>query len=183
MGSLTVEELADVYRRELVSSELLELPEEFYREVAVLISRLNEAKRSGDFEREMVEEELKHVIFMVNEIHAARTLKAIDRIAGGETPAPVLERERTAFLEIRQSLEKLHSELIVPALEGRLTMPVPTEPTKVLVTMLVDVNERILGADQKYYGPFRKGEVVNLPKINAEFMIKHDYARRIKVKV
>jgi DNA replication initiation complex subunit (GINS family) len=183
MGALTIEDLTDIYRRELVLPELLELPEEFYREVAALISRLNEAKRSDDFKREMVEEELKHVIFMVNEIHAARTLKAIDRVAGGEVPAPVLERERTAFLEIRQSLEKLHSELVVPTIDGRMTISVPTERTRVLVTMLVDVNERILGTDQKYYGPFKKGEVVNLPKVNAEFMVRHDYARRIKVRM
>jgi DNA replication initiation complex subunit (GINS family) len=182
MADLTVEDLADIYRRELVSSDLLELPDGFYREVAGLISRLSEAKRGDELQRELLEEELKHIAFMVNEIHAARVLKAIDRVASGEAPAPVLERERTAFLEIRQSLEKLRSELVIPALSGKTAVRVPTERTKALVMMLVNLNDRILGTDQKYYGPFKKGEVVNLPEANAEFMVKHEYARRIKVR-
>jgi DNA replication initiation complex subunit (GINS family) len=161
----------------------LELPEEFYQEVAKMISHLKEAKRTEGLQRDLVEEELKNIVFLVNEIHDARVQKAMDRVASGEMPAPVLEREREAFLEVRQSLEKLSSELLVPALSGRTPVSVPTEKTRAPVMILSDLNERIFGADQNYYGPFRRGEVVNLPEANAEFMVKHDYARRIKVRV
>jgi DNA replication initiation complex subunit (GINS family) len=178
---LTLEELADIRRRELTSPEPLELPEGFYQEVAKLISRLREARRAEGLQRELAEEGLRRALFLVDEIHSARILKAMERVASGETPVPALERERTAFLEVRQSLERLRSELVAPALSGKTAVPVPAERTKTPVMFLVDLGERILGADQRYYGPFRKGEVVNLPNPNAEFLVKHDYARRIKV--
>lgn len=180
---LTLEDLAEVYRRELVSRELSELPEEFYPEVAKLIFRLREAERGDALREELLEEQLKQIIFFVNEIHATRVIKAIDGVASGDVPKATLERERTAFLEIRQSLERLRSELVAPAISGKVAIRVPVERTKATVMMLVNLNQRILGTDQRYYGPFKRGEVVNLPEANAEFMVKHDYARRIKVRV
>jgi DNA replication initiation complex subunit (GINS family) len=183
MVGLTIEKLVEVYRKELASQDLLELPEDFYQDVSKLTSRLMfKAKGSNSFEKELLEEELKNVIFLVQEIYSARVLKAMEKINSGETPV-VLERERTAFLEVRQSLEKLHSELIGPVLRGMTTVSAPVERTRAPVVLLIDFQERILAADQKYYGPFRKGEVVNMPESNAESMLRHGYVRRMRVKV
>lgn len=181
MVEFTVENLVDIYKRELSSPEILELPEDFYAELAELISRLNEGRKGDALQRELLEEKLKNVEFLVEEIHDARVAKALDRIAAGEPPTSLLERERTSFLEIRQSLEKLRSEMVGAAVSGKTAMHTPSERTRVPVIMKVNFGERILGSDQLYYGPFKSGEVVNLPKANADFMLRHDYARSISL--
>jgi DNA replication initiation complex subunit (GINS family) len=79
-------------------------------------------------------------------------------------------------------LEKLHAELVVPAISGETAVTAPREITNVALICLTDVPQ-ILGADKKKYGPFRGGEVGFLPRWNAEFLIKNGLARKIEVKL
>lgn len=184
MTDFSVNDLVNAYREEKISRELIELPEDFYQSVAKYISRLIfELKHGDSLRQELLQEELRNVVYMVQEIHLARVFKAIDRIAHGRLPSPLLERERYAFSEARQSLEKLQAELIQPAISGKVAVAAPLERTNVILMMLADVSEKIVGIDMRNYGPFTKGEVVSLPEPNAEMMIRHGVARKIEVKV
>lgn len=53
--------------------------------------------------------------------------------------------------------------------------PPPPKIEYVQVRMLKEVPE-IVGADMKTYGPFKAGEIVRLPKANAEALVKHGLA-------
>ncbi len=183
MAEMTTEKILDIYKKEMASQELLELPENFYEDVAKVVSSLADSKKSDPIQREMLEEELKKVVFLVREIHNTRVLKAIDRLMVGEIPSPILERERTTFQEMRQSLEKLHSELVLPAVEGKTSVSAPAERKRVAIMMRADIEDRIMGSDMKFYGPFKRGEVFSLPESNASSLVKHDYARTIKIRV
>ncbi len=183
MADLTTEKILDIYKREMASQDLLELPENFYQDVAKIVSSLADTKKADPIKREMLDEELKKLVFLVREIHNTRVLKAIDRIMVGEVAAPMLERERTTFQEVRQSLERLHSELVSPAVEGKSSVSAPAERKRVPIMMRVDIDDRILGTDLKFYGPFKRGEIFSLPESNAFSMVKHDYARTIKIRV
>jgi len=184
MMNFSLEELARVYREEKTSRELVEIPDDFYQSVGQYISRLNlELNRSDSIKRELLLEELRSVVFMVQEIHFTRILKAMSMAVQGQIPAPLIERERYAFSEIKQSLERLHSEMVQPAISGKVEVAAPLNITNALSIMLSDFGERIVGADLRSYGPFFKGEIVSLPSANADMMVRHGLARKIAVKV
>jgi len=181
--NFSLEELFKVYHQEKTSRELAEIPEDFYQSVGEHISRLNaELSRSDGVRRELLREEIRGIVFMVQEIHFTRLVKALARVAQGGIPAPLLEREHQAFGEIRQSLERLYSGMIQPAISGEVEVAPPQSITNILCIMLADFRERIVGADMKSYGPFRRGEIASLPAPNADILVKHGLARRITVK-
>ncbi|MEM2890011.1 MAG: hypothetical protein QW358_01510 [Candidatus Hadarchaeum sp.] len=183
MINFSLEELVRIYQGEKNSRELVEISDDFYQSVGRHISMLNaEISRSNALRRELLREELRNVVFMVQEIYFTRLVKAMAAAVRGQAPAPLIERERFAFSEIRQILEKLHAELVQLAVSGKVEVTVPERITNILCIMLSDFRERIVGADLKSYGPFAKGEIASLPALNAEIMVKHGLARRITVK-
>lgn len=184
MTDFSIEKLANVFRQEKTSRGLVELPDQFYREVAKHVSRLTFELKHGDaIRRDLLQEELKNIIYMVQEIHLARVFKALDTITRRRLPSPALEQERYAFSEIRQVLEKLQADVVHPAMAGKVEVEPPHERTGTPLLMLAEIPEKIVGADMKTYGPFSKGEVVTLPELNAESMVRHGVARKISIKV
>lgn len=183
MVEFSYDDVKRVWLAEKASRELVEIPEEFYQNVAKYLAQLNlELKRSEPLRGELLHEELQNVFQMVQEIYLSRTLKAIDEVAQGRLPDSLLERERYAFNEIRQSLEKLCADLIPPAITGSAELAAPREITNVLLIMQAEV-PTIVGDDLRQYGPFKKGEISSLPRRSAELMVKHGLARKIEVKV
>ncbi|MFQ6129684.1 MAG: hypothetical protein ACE5OT_02605 [Candidatus Hadarchaeaceae archaeon] len=168
---------------EKTSRKLAEIPEEFYQNAARYVAQLNhELKHSEPLRGELLKEELRDVFRMIQEIHLSRVLKAIDEIAQGRLPAPLLERERHTFNEIRRSLEKLYTGLVSATMTGKAGLVVPREITNVLLIMQAEVPP-IVGDDLRQYGPFKRGEIVSLPRRSAELMVNHGLARKIEVKV
>jgi DNA replication factor GINS len=183
MAGFSYEDVKRVWLTEKTSRELVEIPEEFYQNAAKYVAQLNfELKRSESLRGELLQEELQNVFRMIQEIHLSRTLKAIDEIAQGRLPATLLERERYTFSEIRQSLEKLHAELVSSTMTGRAELAAPREITNVLLIIKAEVPP-IVGDDLRQYGPFKDGDVTSMPKRSAELMVKRGLARKIEVKV
>lgn len=183
MKDFSLEELVKLYRDEINSLEMVDLPDDFYQNIARHISQLNfEIKRGDGLRQELLKEELRNVALMVQKIHLTRVIKAIDRVTQDRLPGQLIERERYAFSEIRQSIEKLQADLVQPAISGEVDVPVPPELTNVLLMMLVDVPE-IPGVDMRSYGPFVKGEIASIPAKNADLMVRHGAARKVAVKL
>jgi len=183
MVEFSYDDVKQVWLAEKTSRELMEIPEEFYQNVAKYVAQLNlELKRSEPLRGGLLQEELQNVFQMVQEIYLSRTLKAIDEVAQGKLPDTLLERERYAFNEIRQSLKKLCAELIPPTITESAELAAPREITNVLLIMQAEV-PTIVGDDLRQYGPFKKGEITSLPRRSAELMMKHGLARKIEVKV
>lgn len=183
MVEFSYENMKQAWLVEKTSRKLAEIPEEFYQNAAKYVAQLNhELKHSEPIRGELLREELRNVFRMIQEIHLCRVLKAIDEIAQGRLPPPLLERERHTFSEIRQSLEKLYAELVSSTMTGKAGLMAPREITNVLLIMQAEV-PLIVGDDLRQYGPFKRGEIVSLPKRSAELMVKHGLARKIEIKV
>jgi len=183
MAEFSYEDVKQTWLAEKTSRELVEIPEEFYQNAANYVARLNlELKHSEPLRGELLQEELRDVFRMIQEIHLSRMFKAIDEIAQGRLPTPLLERERYTFSEIRQSLEKLYTELVSSAMTGKAELVAPREITNVLLIMQAEVPP-IVGDDLRQYGPFKRGEIASLPRRSAELMVKHGLARKIEIKV
>jgi DNA replication initiation complex subunit (GINS family) len=179
--NLTTEELANIWKQELTSMQLTELPVEFYSEATKLLLRLrSEIKGSEGLKREILAEELREAMLLLDGIYRTRLTKTMQGITSGEIPPGILERERTSLLEIRQRLEDLRREYFAGATAAELPVLLPSEPTHILVTFTTELREKIPGVDAKVYGPFRAGDVAYLPAQNAEIMIKHGLARKIE---
>ena len=182
MGGFSFLDLKRIWLAEITSRELVELQEEFYQDVARYVAGLNlELKRGEPLRRELLQEELRNALRMVQEIHISRVLKATEKVIQGHLPASIFERERYVFGEVRQSLEKLSAELVSPAIEGKAAVEVPREITNVLLIMQAEVPQ-IVGDDLRPFGPFKPGDVTSLPRRSSELMLKHGLARKIEVK-
>ena len=184
MIDFSLDELVRVYREEKTSKELVELPDDFYQIVGRYVSQMGlELRRSNALRKELLEEELRSVVLMVQEVYFTRVFKAMGKVAHSQQAAPLLERERDALSEIRQSLEKLRMDLIQPVVSGKVEVAVPQDITHGLMLMLVEFRDKIVGADMRSYGPFAAGEIASLPSPNSDMLIRHGLARKITVKV
>ncbi len=177
------EDIEQIWIEEKSTRGPTDLPDEFYQNVAGYVAELSrEASRGDLLRRELIQEELRHVLQAVQEIHLLRVLKTAELAAKGELPGLLLERERYAFNEIKQAMERLYAELIAPAMSGKAEIVTPREITNIALIYLEEVPQ-IIGENMKCYGPFRGGEVGFLPKRSAELLIKRGVARKIEVKV
>lgn len=184
MTEFSIETLIDIYTRELSSRKLVELPEFYHKDAVKLIASLRqEATRGDPLQRELAEEELKIVMTLLRKIHAARVSKALSELEAGRTPLMTLEEERARFMEMRESLEKLTSEILEQTMKGAIDLSAPATRLRTPAIFLMDLGERLAGADAKFYGPFRKGELVNMPEWNVNLLEKHGYLKRVKIKV
>ncbi|MEW6593050.1 MAG: hypothetical protein AB1305_05185 [Candidatus Hadarchaeota archaeon] len=183
MVDFSFDEILSAYRKELSSPGMAELPDGFYQDVGRLVSRLLMDMKAGDeLKKELLQEEMNNIVFFVKEIHDARVTKSMEKLAWGEAPALDLEGEQQAFSNIREQLEKLEAELVFPALSGKVEVPLPAQRTRAALIIVSNLNEKIMGSDLRSYGPFSKGEIVNIPEPNAELMVRRGYARRIRIK-
>lgn len=181
MAAPALEKIKDAWMKEKTSRGLVELPEDFYKEVARHVAELKrEFMTAGDLQREMLEGELGNVLRMVQEIHVARVLKSMDEVIKEKLPSSALERERHAFGEVREVLRGLHRDLVAPAVEGKVAIAAPPEISNLAVIFLTDVPQ-IVGNDLRAYGPFKGGEVASIPKRSAELLVKRNRARVIEV--
>ena len=182
MVGFSFEDVKHVWIAEKTSREITDLPVDFYQSVARHVAELNiEFKRGEQLRQELLREELRNILQMIQEIHLLRVLKAMNKMGRGHLPSSSLDGERRAFDGIRQILDGLYSNLIRPAISGEATILARREITNEAVIFLTDIPQ-IIGDDMKQYGPFRKGEVAFLPKRSAELLIKKDTAHKFEVK-
>ena len=178
---LSTEDLVKLYKEELSTPELIELPADFSSEVGRLLGRLNsELQKSEDLERELVKEELKEVTALLERFCRIRTMKAMIKLVTRGIPEEVANKERNYYLEIKKLIDEVQGIYLKPvegAEAARIT--VAEEVPKTMVIVLADLGEKLLGIDGKTYGPLRAGDIVNLPTANAEILIKHGMAKKI----
>lgn len=182
MEKFTLSRVENKWLEEKTSRELTELSDDFYERTANYATEIKkELRESEDIRRDILKEELKHVLEMVQEIYLFRTLKMVDDLFGDEK-VNILDSERQAFDKIRKNLESLREELIEPVIEGEPELEPPSELSNELILILSDIPESITASDLRYYGPFEKGEIVNMPSKSAELLAQQGLARVLEVK-
>lgn len=142
-----IRELEEVLMREREKRELQKIPEEFYGRVGEYLENLrkNNSKITKFVERE------------VEELFQLRCKKILE----GEREN-IAEEEYKVLREILK-FQKSVKKVFEAMLFGE---------KKVKVKILKDVPE-IIGPDMKAYGPYKKGEVIDLAKNIAKFIKRH----------
>lgn len=178
---LTLDDLIKLYRNELCSPTLVELPENFLSETGALLKKLDtELHSSEGLQREITAEALKETLSLLKRICRIRMMKAVIAVPS-EVPQEAAGKEREYYLEIQKILNQVRNEFLKPAGEAPKETAVEEQVPRTMVVMMVEVSEKLVGVDGKVYGPLKTGDVVNLPIPNAEILVKHGIARRLQV--
>ena len=178
MEVLTYEALREIQRNEKSSEKLFELEEEFYnafngyieqRQKSQEESSTIEIQNAKNILRDIIDRREKKILNQA--LRAARTQEKIDK-------GPMTEKEQELYEALVNVLNEYRVELngengTKPTEEAE---EVEEEDTgKVKIKLLEDL-PAIVGADFEDYGPFRAGDVVELPRENAEIFLKKEKA-------
>lgn len=182
MEGVDLSDIEDVWFKEKTEEGLTDLPEDFYEHVAGYLAEISRGMEgSEELRRSLLEEELSQVLSMVQEIYFFRINKMMDSLFEGEEES-LLEQERIAFDKVRNEFSRLRKELLEPVIRGESELRPPREKKNTLVLALSEISEPIVGSDMRYYGPFERHEILNVPEKTAELLSEQDLARILKTK-
>ncbi len=164
--------LLDMLDRERSSSKLTEIDENLYKEILDFVRKTQIEEFRDDIEKIKIfikiKETLSELLFkrvekmVLYALYASRDKEYIE-------PRNIMSSEKEFYSEILRKIKEKLEEI-----EKK------EDNNKITVRILKDLPE-IVGIDGKIYGPFKKEDVVNLPKENAEALIKRGVAEEIGI--
>ena len=167
--------------------KIQKIDEDFYIQLKLRIDELNELKRTaGDEEYSKIDEELRTLRRVQKRIFEMRTIKIIHlawaEVCGTESGIEGRENmigvERELYQDLVQLLETYRKRVVEG--DGIEEARQYQESDRVLVRVRQDIPE-FEGVDGKTY-KLRKEDVVLIPSLNANALIKSGVAERIEVK-
>src|SRR3989338_3235279 len=162
---LTYETIRKILDEEKTSKNLAKIPADFFKQAKEYLDK--KAQVSKDWEFESAERRLKDVIDLREKkvimlaMYAARANTEVQNLT---------EEERELFNTVLNAI-KLFRENIEKQMSTKKEEP---------VVILNDIVE-FVGINMNVYGPFKIGDVVTLPKPNAELLVKKEYAKRMNI--
>ncbi|MFH1785776.1 MAG: hypothetical protein ABH842_05090 [Candidatus Micrarchaeota archaeon] len=162
---LNYSELRDIQKREMDSSAIVKLPEDFYQEVSKLLAKKNSDAVSSKLLLAIKEyENIKKIIVSIS---SKREEKIVLMAVRGEREGLGLTlEEREMLKELSSIIKKARSKTqSVWAAED------PKAGNSRKVKVLKDISQ-YRGLDNEIYGPFKEGEEKSLPKAEAEWLLK-----------
>jgi len=170
--TITFELIRKIQREEQRVPKLTKLPENFYANVK---SYLKQKRRLAD---KKVALELKNVERLIEDVFNRRERKILNQTiitARTEIPPENLTKEEKDFFEKITGLikERRRSEL-----DSLLTQK--KEEFVSLVVFKQDTPE-FVGADEKVYGPFKRGDIAKLPEENVKVLLERKIVEEFKV--
>jgi len=182
---ITYQELYDILRKEKYNEALQKLPDNFLQEVsAYLAEKKSILAREGDLFSDalrVTRKQFDNALSITKEILAIRQKKVLNLafvaaatgISKRDTEN-LLEHEKALFETVVGQLEQ-NQEKINAVLDGKL------QEEKDLKNILVRFKEDVSAflADKNEYGPFKKGDIANLPREIAEILISSNKAAQI----
>ncbi len=163
------------------------IDEDFFLQINSRIEDLKEKrKNAGDEEFDKIDEELRTLKRIQRRIFELRTIKIINmawaEVCGTESGIEGRENMISVEREFYSSLLSLLKEYKEKIVKAKTTENAQNkeEPEKILVRIKQDIPE-FEGVDGKTY-KLRKEDVVLIPSLNANALIKSGIAEKIEVK-
>ncbi len=184
---ITYQEIYDVLRKEKYNEALQALPDNFLEDVSVY---LNEKKaivsREGNMFSDtlrMTRKQLDNALSIIKEILAIRQRKVLD-LAFVAAVTGVSKRDTESLLEHEQNLFNVtvkqleqNQQKVSMVLNGEIK---EEKDLKNLFVRFRDEVPAFLGVNGNELGPFKKGDVANLPKEIAEILLADNKAALIE---
>jgi|Deesub1362A_J573_1020465.scaffolds.fasta_scaffold00160_61 DNA replication factor GINS len=182
---MDIEELIVIYE-EGKKSGLQKIEIEFYKEVREYISRLEKEKsrHMGDYNLQKIEDQIRTARKMLKKIFEGRMIKIINiattKAFGTEVEIKNLTLEEEKFYDaLLDLLERAKKEMLEGKEITEEELEVRMDEEYILIRMLETV-EDITASDGKTY-KLNREDVLTLPRINAEALIKRGIAEQIRV--
>jgi len=161
-------DVQSIFRNEKNLPSLQPIPNDFYAKASALTTSLE-----GEHKKHLVKLLEEIIIRRRNKI-VLHTLRLSEDV---HPPVNITPLEEPFFREVAM-LVVGHKKTLMrtesPQEEQR-SEPPKQETTSVRIVKAIP---EIVGADSKPYGPFKEDDVVQLPRENADILIKHGFAER-----
>jgi DNA replication initiation complex subunit (GINS family) len=183
MEVLTYEALREIQRNEKKSEKLFELSNDFYKAFEAYIEqRTNSKDESSTIEVQNAKNILRDIVdrrekkILNQALRTARTQEKVDK-------GTMTEKEQELYDALLNVLNEYRFDLNgngqKPAEEEEEDEEEPKEEdsSRIKIKVLEDL-PAIVGADFEDYGPFKAGEVIELPRENAEIFLNKEKAEK-----
>jgi DNA replication factor GINS len=175
-------ELFEIWRNELKSDELTELPTDFAQKVADYLKRISGEHKMLDkknVKASLLEKEKQNVKRILKELMIVRFKKLAKKAGKGEKKLHgLLSFEEEALFKLASSLES-YEGYVREMLHGR-NVKAKSAGKFIALRFLKEVPE-IVGLDMKVYGPFKAEDIAVLPVENAKILVKQGLASEIEI--
>lgn len=162
---LNYSELRDIQRKEMGSSAIVKLPEDFYQQVSELLAQKKEDAVST--QSLLAIKEYENIRKIVRSVAAKREEKITLMAVRGGSEGAGLTGEEKDLLKGLSTIIKKSRDSVKSVWET--DEKAEAESRRIKITKDV---ERYRGLDNTVYGPFKEGEEQSLPAPEAEWLLK-----------
>ncbi len=163
---LTYETIRNIIDQEKSSSKLTELPENFFKEAKAYLDKKVRMSQDDEWRIESAKTRLQDIV----EIREKKVVSAaLYATRSDSKPDNMTKEEETLFNSIINSLSLFRSEV---------EKSMDTKEREELVSIKTDISS-FVGINMKTYGPLKKGDIITLPKPNADLLIEKEVAEKI----
>lgn len=166
---MSYDDVVRIYRNEKHSPTLNNLPDDFYAEVKLLVSKVEESHRSylGTLIDDLFERRKNKIV-----MHALRSEDY------SVTPANILPVEKDLYDKVVGVLKAYRKTILSqqPTTEGTTE---PMQTSEKINVRILKAMPSIVGSDMKDYGPFTKDHIIKLPTESANMLIQRGYAEEV----
>ncbi len=178
--TITFEYIREIQREEQKIHSLSKIPEDFFDKVKIYLRHKEHlSKRKKDADASM---EMRNIRRILEDIFNRRETKimeqAIISVRTGIIPENLTESEKEFFEAVVDFLKRQRERTINKLFE-KSDKKKDEETEEQEIEFLEDV-EDFIGIDLKKYGPYHKGDIVFVPKENAQLFIKTGKAKEIE---
>jgi len=174
MEELSYDELRKIQARERASPVLQGIPEGFYASVVKLISRKNEGLKSN-FSL-MEEREYESILKVVEDIHERRMQKIVLRAmksGGSQEEIALTGEEAVLFEKISKAVSEERN-----GFNGMVGGKEKSEEERIKRIKILKNLPKFVGTDLKVYGPFKEGDMTELPEKEAQLLVSRGIAEQ-----
>ncbi len=183
-NELTYDDIRNIYRKEMYNPELSVLEVDFYKRAFALINKL--AKKELDLNAQRELKNLKNLLWRIIQKRSQKIVFRVSKQLPHEA-SNLTSEEHKFYDEISQKYndylnelsEKLEKSLSLEEQQEQEVQEQEAEeelsPTTIPLKMLKDV-EAYRSRGGVIFGPFKKDEIVYVPKKEAEFLVSSNFA-------
>ena len=183
------QELLNLWKKENDSDKLNLIPKNFKTKTLAYLENLHKLKEKNEnnpFEKELIEKEISEFNKLLQDFLKVRLHKIICLTTDGVKleSTHLLIEEQKIIASYESSMKKFYDAFLMGMdKEEEKVTPTETKSNLIVVRVIEDITEEIVGIDLKNYGPFKKEDIATIPEKNAIPLIEKNVVIPIKMKV
>ncbi len=181
------QELLNLWRKENDTDKLNLIPKDFKTKIHSYLENLHKLKDSQEkdsLEKEVLEKEIEEFNKLLQNFLKIRLQKIICLTTDGVKleSTHLLVEEQKIIASYETSMKNFYDAFLMTTEEENNAIESEGNSNLIVVRILEDIDQEIVGIDLKNYGPFKKEDIATLPEKNAIPLIEKNVVIPIKMK-